>query len=97
MNERDELTAAVERLLEASATFLTGHYVHESFKGSVVWQGEVSEYEVAGHPETGTCYAWKGINEKTGRPKFYAVLSIPPVDTPSKAVRAAIVRDFKAL
>ena len=97
MNAREELTEAVEKLVEAKATFQTDHYVSESFQGELVWEGDVSEYELEDHPEAVTCYAWKGINEQTGNPKFYAVLAVPPVDAPHKAVRAAIARDFKSL
>ncbi len=63
----------------------------ETFKGKIVWSGEVLIFELEGHPSARLCYAW----EVDG--KVMAVLHEPPVDSPQAAVRAAIVAVEKNL
>lgn len=59
--------------------------VDERFEGDPVWQGEVLVFRLLDHPEATTCYAWEVDGEVT------AVLGVGPVDSPEKAVRAAIL------
>lgn len=61
--------------------------IHERFEGETVWEGEVLVFELLGHPEAQRCYAW----EVDGR--VTAVLGVGPVDSPAKAIRAAILAD----
>jgi len=42
------------------------------------------------------CYTWSSPIEGSTRRGFYAVLSVPPINTAADAVRAAIVADRKA-
>lgn len=53
-------------------------------------------FDINGHPDTDTCYGWSSAVEGSNKHRFYAVLKIPPVDSPETAVRAAIVADHKA-
>ncbi len=64
-------------------------YVIETFKGKIVWGGEVPVFDLLDHSTAPKCYAW----EIDGR--VTAVLQEPPVDSPQAAVRAAIVADSK--
>jgi hypothetical protein len=67
-----------------------GEYpVKETFKGKVVWEGEVHVFRLIGHPTARRCYAWFHVTEGTRR-RVHAVLHAPPVDGPQAAVRAAI-------
>jgi hypothetical protein len=70
--------------------------VSETFQGKIVWQGMVHVFDLMGHPKATKCYAWSSFIEGSKKRRFYAVLNILPVDSPQKAVRASIVRDFKS-
>lgn len=65
----------------------------ERFQGKTVWEGVVHVFDVSGHPMAQTCYAWSSPIENSDRRKFYAVLGVPPIETPADAVRASIVND----
>lgn len=53
----------------------------------------MTQFDVEGCPDSTTCYAWSSPIEGSDRRKFYAVLHVPPVDSPETAVRAAIVSE----
>ena len=91
-----DLREAIERLHNCRAQLRSTHNVKEKFEGQAVWEGVVSQFKIEGHPEADTCYAWSSPVEGSDRRKFYAVLHIPPVDSPEAAVRAAIVQDYRA-
>jgi len=90
------LIQAVERLHHCQAFFLEDVAVVEKFGEKTVWSGVVSIFSLEGHPQADKCYAWSSPIEGSTKRRYYAVLHIPPVDSPEKAVRAAIVQDFKA-
>lgn len=58
--------------------------LRETFQGETVWEGEVLEFELLGHPTAPRCYGFL-IN---GEP--VVVLHEPPVGGPRDAVRLAI-------
>ena len=61
--------------------------VREEFEGRPVWEGEVLVFVLIDHPTATTCYAWS-VDQKVT-----AVLAEGPVDSPAKAVRAAILHE----
>ena len=61
--------------------------VVETFKGEIVWEGEVLVFELLDHPTALRCYAWESEGWVT------AVLHAGPVDSPVKAVRASILSE----
>ena len=63
--------------------------VVETFRGKIVWQGQVEVFALKGHPKAKRCYAWS--HEEDGKRRYVAVLELPPVNSPVTAVRAAIV------
>lgn len=77
------------------ATFREAVPISEQFEGQTVWEGSVQVFDIEGHPDATTCYAWSSPIECSKKRKYYAVLGIPPVDSPEKAVRASIVQDYK--
>jgi hypothetical protein len=91
-----DLKTAVERLHNFKASFIEDVVVVEKFGDKTVWQGTVSVYALEGHPKATRAYAWSSPIEGSTKRRYYAVLHIPPVDSPEKAVRAAIVLDSKA-
>jgi hypothetical protein len=71
-------------------------HVCEEFEGRTVWQGVVHVFNIEGHPTATRAYAWSSPIEGSTKRRFYAVLHVPPVNSPADAVRAAIVADHKA-
>lgn len=69
--------------------------VAETFKGEIVWDGVVEVFSLLNHPTAKIAYAWSHEIEGSKKKKFYAVLHQGEIDSPEKAVRAAIVRDYK--
>jgi hypothetical protein len=67
----------------------------EMFGEETVWGGVVSVFLIKGHPQTDKCYAWSSPIEGSTKRRYYAVLHIPPIDSPEKAVRASIVHAHK--
>ena len=90
-----DLLQAIERLHGCFATYVRDHDVREEHDGQVAWEGVVSQFQLRGHPQASVCYAWSSSVEGSDRRKFYAVLHIPPVDSPEAAVRASIVSDYR--
>ncbi len=64
--------------------------VREEWEHRTVWEGDVLVFDLIDHPTALTCYAWSVDNEVT------AVLSLWPVDSPEKAVRASIIEGFRS-
>lgn len=93
----DQLKEMVERLHECKATCLREIAVTEKFKNKIVWQGTVHVFKIEGHPKTDKCYAWSSPIEGSTKRRYYAVLHVPPVDSPEKAVRASIVHDERKI
>ena len=93
----EDLKRAVERLHNCKASHVEDIAVIEKFGSQTVWEGLVSVFRIEGHPQTDTCYAWASPIEGSDKKRFYAVLKVPPVDSPEKAVRAVIVRNSKEI
>jgi hypothetical protein len=91
----DDLRRAVERLHACAASYREAVQVREDFKGQSVWEGVVHVFDLEGHLTAKAAYAWSSPVEDSDRRKFYAVLLLPPVDSPEAAVRASIVADLK--
>jgi hypothetical protein len=90
-----ELKTAVERLHNCSASFIEDVVVLEKFGDKTVWSGTVSVFNINGHPQATKAYAWSSPIEGSTKRRYYAVLHIAPVDSPEKAVRAAIVTEHR--
>jgi hypothetical protein len=68
--------------------------VKEVFEGETVWEGVVQVFEVD-HPKAKRCYAWSYELDNSKKRRFFAVLHQGVVDSPRKAVRAAVVQDHR--
>jgi hypothetical protein len=69
--------------------------VIEKFREKTVWSGVVSVFSLKDHPQADKCYSWSSPLEGSTKRRYYAILHIPPIDSLEKAVRAAIIQDFK--
>ena len=93
--EADQLKRAVESQHGGTATLVQAVPVREEFEGKTVWDGVVHVFDLAGHPNAKRAYAWS-YERPDGKRRFFAVLHIPPIDSPVNAVRAAIVAEARA-
>ena len=92
-----EIKSVILNLHGAIAEHVETVPVHEQFQGQTVWQGEVEVFDLQDHPKAKRAYAWghETDDEDSGR-RYVTVLGLPPVTSPEAAVRASIVRDFRA-
>jgi hypothetical protein len=87
---------AVEHLHKCAARHLESVPVHEMFRGETAWQGTVEVFEITGHPKATRIYAWSHLDgADDGDERFVAVLGVPPVDSPLRAVQVSIAADAK--
>jgi hypothetical protein len=94
-DDKDDLKLAIMRLHNCDASYMKEVPIIEKFGSKTVWQGIVRVFKIAGNPQTDTCYAWSYPIEGSTKRRYYTVLKIPPIDSPEKAVRAAIIDDLK--
>jgi hypothetical protein len=90
-----DLIKAIQDLHSCRAAYSESVEIKEEFEGRTVWEGTVHVFNIEDHPDTDTCYAWSSLIEGSDKLKYYAVLHVPPVDSPEMAVRASIVVDHK--
>jgi hypothetical protein len=87
----DRLKSAIEDMHKCTAYYLHTQLIDETVGGKTVWIGDVEVFALVGHPKAKHCYAWSRRDGKNGEgERFVAVLEIPPVISPKKAVRASI-------
>ena len=70
-------------------------HVREKYEGEAVWDGSVYVFDLTDHPTAEVAYGWSDPVPGTDRRRFYAVLHTGPVGSPEKAVRAAIVSEYR--
>lgn len=88
-----QLKEAVENMHGGTAQLAQSVPVREEFDGKPVWEGVVHIFDLAGNPKATRAYAWSSPIEGSDKRRFFAVLHIPPIDSPVAAVRAAIVAE----
>lgn len=93
--DANQLKKAVESQHGGTATLVQSVPISESFQGQTVWEGVVHVFDLAGHPKATRAYAWS-YELPDGKRRFFAVLQVPPINTPQDAVRAAIVAEHRA-
>jgi hypothetical protein len=89
------LKDVVEQIHNCKASHIKEIAVIEKYGPNTVWGGVVHVFIIMDHPKTDICYAWSSPIEGSKNRRYYAVLKVPPVDSPEKAVRASIVHNHK--
>ena len=89
----ERLKKAIHDLHGCNAKWVESVVVIETFQDQTVWEGEVQVFDIHGHPTATRCYAWSHETDE-GNQRFVAVLHKGPVDSPQKAVRAAIADEY---
>lgn len=92
--ELAELQQAILKLHGAKAEHMESVPVTERFQGQTVWDGVVEVFTLKDHP-AGKAYAWAHEGDSGAR-RYVAVLHAPPVDSPRKAVQAAVVAEHRS-
>ena len=88
-----DLKQAIRNLHGCDAAWVEALPVKETLQGQTVWEGAVQVFDLIGHPTAARCYAWSHAVEGSDNRRFVAVLHQGPVDSPEKAVRAAMVQE----
>ena len=96
MSETDQLREAVEKMHGGSAALSQSVPVREIFDGKPVWGGVVHVFDLTGHPTATRAYAWSSPIEGSTKRRFFAVLHTARINSPTEAVRAAIVVEHRA-
>ena len=81
----EQLRMAVERLYHCAAAHICTSDVREVMGGRTVWSGEVEIFRLERHPKARRCFAWFHGTSESG---VITMLEIPPVSSPSLAVRS---------
>ena len=90
MSERIEnLRRLVERAYNCKASHSSSTPVRETFTGETVWEGVVETFDLEGYAVANRCYALPLVQDE--QPDVKIVLSLPPVNSPVAALRAAMV------
>jgi hypothetical protein len=93
----ESLKATVEGMHGGTATFVQAVPVREEFQGEPAWEGVVHVFDLAGNASASRAYAWSSSLDESDKKRIFAVLHIPPIASPTDAVRAAIVTESKAV
>jgi len=88
----EALTDAIRNLHGCESRHVASVPVTETFEGQVVWDGDVQVFELIDCPESDCAYAWSYATQGERR-RFVVVLRKPPVDSPHRAVQAAIASE----
>lgn len=90
----DELAVAIRVNHQCKPTHRASIFVCEKNNDDeTVWEGSVEVFHLADHPESDTCYAW--LDRKDPGARILTVLGNVLVDSPKRAVQAAIFMDMQ--
>ena len=93
---RDELAAAIKLEHKCKPTYRETVFVHEKTNaGETVWRGYVEVFDITGHKKAKTCYAWRYV--RGNEVKIFTVLASGLINSPRRAVQAAIFTDAQPL
>jgi hypothetical protein len=92
MTEIEQLQKIIKDLHGCDSRHLGSIRVIETFQGRDPWEGIVEVFFLIHYPQAKEAYAWsyKGDN---GEVEYVAILGIPPVESPSDAVRTHIAAE----
>jgi hypothetical protein len=94
MTTIEALRGVIRKLHGVDATHRESVPVKETWNGETIWDGIVEVFDLHGHPDTDTAYAWLHDTGDPAKPRPVTVLHIDPALSPAKAVRAFIVQGY---
>jgi hypothetical protein len=94
----EDLRDVIRKLHGVESTHRESVPVKEVFNGRMVWEGIVEVFDLHGHPQANTAYAWTHATDNLVSPKRHVtVLKVPPAVSPIEAVRVAILKELREL
>ena len=90
-----ELQSVFLKLHGCDATYVETVPVVEEFQGETIFQGDVEVFDIIGHPKATRGYGWGYVATDSGGRRYFAVLELPPVNSPQTAVKIAIASEIK--
>jgi hypothetical protein len=92
----EELRDIIRRLHGVESRYLESVPIKETFQGVTVWEGTVEVFELIGHSRASKVYAWSHETDDPKQPaRHVTVLHAGPITSPSLAVQASILEDFR--
>jgi len=85
------LQDAIRHLHGFESVYVATEPVKVTLMGRVLWNGEVSVFDLPPGSTHPRAYAWSYAGEGTRR-QFVAILHVPGIETPTEAVRAYLVQ-----
>ena len=79
---------AVTAMHGCRCSYETTTFVNQIMDGRTIWQGAVETFWLEGHPKATKAFTWGYRHARDIR--YIAVLNVPPINSPSEAVLAAI-------
>lgn len=90
-----DLELAITQKYRCKATHRETAFVHEkTAKNETVWKGDVAVFDLTKHAGAAVCYAWQDIGPDGVR--IFTILESRLIDSPQRAVQAAIFFDAQA-
>lgn len=86
----EQLKKIVEKHHNCGTRLVESVTVNEQLEGMNAREETVHVFELIGPHLAERCYAWASPIERSTQKQFYTVLHILPIDSPEKAVRAAM-------
>lgn len=96
MTETADAQQAIRALHGCESQYVETQTVIEVYEGEKVWEGPVLIFDLQGHPEAHRAYVWSAAVDGSTEREYTAVLHGSGIDGPRAAVRAAIVKRYKA-
>ena len=94
MSYIEDLKTAIHKLHGVHSTHRASVPVKEVFQGETIWDGVVEVFDLHGHPDANTAYAWSHETD-TAETRHVTVLHVPPAVSPETAVRTFIIQEFR--
>jgi hypothetical protein len=89
MTYLEELETVIVKIHGCEARAVETVPVEEVYKGTTIWKGDVTVFELTGSPRAKRCFAW-GLPDEVGALEITTILEIPPVTSAEMAVKVAI-------
>jgi hypothetical protein len=90
-NNVDVMGAAIQLKHRCRQTHRKSVFVSEKLDNETIWEGFVEVFDLTGHPTARVCYAWQDF--MSNGIKIFTVLENQFIDSPSRAIQAAIFTD----
>ena len=85
----DNLSKAITAMHECRCSHFSSEEIEERHDGETVWKGQVEIFQLEGHPDANVAYGWGWTDDKD-EIQYIGVLNVPPIESASDAVKAAI-------